>query len=442
MTPYPLIRHDSFDAPIAYCAGRPIGAREFLCDVAALAELLPAHRHVINLCQDRYRFTVGLAAALSCEQVSLLPPSDLPAVLEQLAVDFADVYCLVDGARPAASIAAFAYPDRLAGSPPAAIPAFAGTQTAAVLFTSGSTGRSKPQQRSWGAMVRSALAAGERLGVAALAGAAITGTVPHQHSYGLESTVMLALQHGLMLRSERPFYPADVCAALAASPRPRILVTTPIHIRALLSERADLPAVDLIVSATAPLSAELAVEAETRLGAPLKEIYGCSEAGQLAVRRTSRGAEWHTMAGVVLRQDAQGTWAGGAPVEQEALLNDVIEMTGPGRFLLHGRTADLVNIAGKRTSLAYLNHHLASIAGVRDGAFVMPDEQSGGVTRLAAYVVAPGATAEAILAALRERVDAAFLPRPLILVDALPRNAVGKLTRDAVGQLAPRRGGS
>jgi acyl-coenzyme A synthetase/AMP-(fatty) acid ligase len=148
------------------------------------------------------------------------------------------------------------------------------------------------------------------------------------------------------------------------------------------------------------------------------------------------------MAGVVLRQDAQGTWAGGAPVEQEALLNDVIEMTGPGRFLLHGRTADLVNIAGKRTSLAYLNHHLASIAGVRDGAFVMPDEQSGGVTRLAAYVVAPGATAEAILAALRERVDAAFLPRPLILVDALPRNAVGKLTRDAVGQLAPRRGGS
>jgi acyl-coenzyme A synthetase/AMP-(fatty) acid ligase len=441
MTLYPLIRHDLPDACLAYRGGRRITAREFLRDAAALAARLPAHRYMINLCQDRYRFTVGLAAALSREQISLLPPSDLPAVLEQLAADFADLYCLIDGDRPRTSIPALPYPERLTGEAPAAVPAFAGEQVAALLFTSGSTGQPKPQRRSWGAMVRSALAAGERLGAASLAGAAITGTVPHQHSYGLESTVMLALQHGLALQSERPFYPSDVGAALAAVPRPRILVTTPIHIRALVGESAGLPAMDLIVSATAPSSAELAAEAEARFAAPLKEIYGCSEAGQLAVRRPSRGAEWTALDGVVLRQDAHGTWASGAPVEQEALLNDVIEMIGRGRFLLHGRTADLVNIAGKRTSLAYLNHHLTAIAGVADGVFVMPDERSG-VTRLAAYVVAPGLTAEAILAALRERIDAAFLPRPLVLVEALPRNALGKLTREAVSELAPHRRGS
>jgi len=95
-----------------------------------------------------------------------------------------------------------------------------------------------------------------------------------------------------------------------------------------------------------------------------------------------------------------------------------------------------VNIAGKRTSLSYLNYHLNSINGVRDGTFVLPAEApDGAVTRLAAFVVAPGCTEEEILQALRRRIDAAFLPRPIHLVDALPRNDVGKLPRFAIDGL-------
>ena len=63
------------------------------------------------------------------------------------------------------------------------------------------------------------------------------------------------------------------------------------------------------------------------------------------------------------------------------------------RFLLHGRLADLVNIAGKRSSLAYLTHQLNSIAGVEDGVFFFPEEpqpSQAGVARVAAAVVAPG----------------------------------------------------
>ena len=50
---------------------------------------------------------------------------------------------------------------------------------------------------------------------------------------------------------------------------------------------------------------------------------------------------------------------------------DVIEITGGDEFLLHGRTADLVNIAGKRSSIAYLNAQLNAIPGVIDGAFFL-----------------------------------------------------------------------
>ena len=73
-------------------------------------------------------------------------------------------------------------------------------------------------------------------------------------------------------------------------------------------------------------------------------------------------------------------------------MNDVIEPIADDRFLLHGRMADMVNIAGKRNSLAYLNLQLNAIPGVIDGAFFMPDAAAApeDVTRLAAFVVAPG----------------------------------------------------
>jgi acyl-coenzyme A synthetase/AMP-(fatty) acid ligase len=95
----------------------------------------------------------------------------------------------------------------------------------------------------------------------------------------------------------------------------------------------------------------------------------------------------------------------------------------------------MVNIAGKRTSLASLNHHLNAIPGVRDGVFLMPDDDDGAVTRPLAFVVAPGLNSEDILGALRKSVDTVFLPRPLYFVDELPRNTTGKLTRESLLRL-------
>jgi len=141
---------------------------------------------------------------------------------------------------------------------------------------------------------------------------------------------------------------------------------------------------------------------------------------------------------VALFESEEGTRVKGGHIEKEVLLGDVIELCGGNEFLLHGRTADLINIAGKRTSLAHLNFHLNSIEGVRDGTFVMPEEDDGTVTRLTAFVVAPGVASEAIMAALRQRIDAAFLPRPLCFVESLPRNETGKLPRMALDDLVAR----
>jgi len=435
MTGYPLLRASPPGSTFASRDGTPISVETFLNDLVSLAAVLPSRRHVVNLCRDRYHFAVGFAAALCRRQINLLPPHDGAAMLDQLAVDYPDVYCLVDVAPPVGP-AVFHYPEALAQAPARpAVPCFAADQPTAILFTSGSTGRPQPHARSWGDLVNSALAAGRRLGVAALEQASLLGTVPHQHSYGLESLLMLAFQHGLVLHAARPFFPADIVADLAEASRPRLLVTTPIHLRVLLAERGDLPKVDLLLSATAPLSMELAQTAEARFAAPLLEIYGCSEAGQIAVRRTTLSEKWHCLDGIVLRQDTEGTWASGVPIAVETRLSDAIELLAPDRFLLEGRIADLVNIAGKRTSLAHLNSHLNAIEGVLDGAFIATDDDGETVHRLTAFAVAPGVSPDAILAALRQRIDATFLPRPLCLVDALPRNNLGKLPREEVLRL-------
>ena len=250
--------------------------------------------------------------------------------------------------------------------------------------------------------------------------------------------VLLGLQHGAVVDAGQPFYPADVRGALEATQQPRILVTTPVHLRALVAEPGGMPQADLVLSATAPLPVLLAAETEACFRAPLLEIYGCTEAGQVASRRTVKEPHWHSFDGVDLRMDAQGMWASGAAVEGRVLLHDIVEEVSLGRFLLGGRSADLVDVAGKRTSLAYLNHHLLSIDGVVDGVFIAPETDGSHFTRMAALVVAPNVPHDEILRGLRERIDAAFLPRPLVVVDSLPRDPLGKLPREALLQLIER----
>ncbi len=437
MTGIPLLRGFEHEAVFAWRDGFPVTVETFLNDVAALAGTLPARGHVVNLCPDRYRFTVGFAAALCRKQLNLLPPHEAPMLLRQLTADYPDVYCLVDGTPAPPGLTVFQFPTlpgRTEERP--AVPVIEAEQPGAVLFTSGSTGRPQPYARSWGDLVISARAEGDRLNLGELGHASLLGTVPHQHSFGLESLLMLALQHGLALHAERLFYPADIRARIAAAPRPRILVTTPVHLRVLLAEPHTPPPVDLVLSATAPLPASLAREAEARFAVELHEIYGCSEVGQIASRRTALTEEWHCLDGIELRQDASGTFVSGVSIASELRLSDVIELRDRSRFLLHGRIADMVNVAGKRTSLAHLNQQLNAIDGVRDGAFVLPeDSDAASINRLAAFVVAPGVSPEFILGELRQRIDVAFLPRPLCFVSALPRNAVGKLPHGELQRL-------
>ena len=346
-----LISHGRQDDVFAYCKGQAVSVAQYLCDVRNLAATLPDRSHVLNLCADRYRFAVGFAAALLRRQVSLLPPNYTNSFVAKLQQSYPELYCLTDEDTQFEDVAVVSYPnvpqtDGVLHD----VPLIPSAQSAALVFTSGSTGLPVAHLKSWGSLCRGAASAASRLGVEQ--GMAVLGTVPAQHMYGMESCMLMAMQNGLILVAGRPYYPLDICEQLAALPKPRCLITTPLHLHYLLAEIPSMPEVEFVLSSTAPLSPQLAIKAEACFAAPVHEIYGCTEAGMVASRRPVQGMVWQLMPDVSLRQDESASFVSGGHIEIEARLGDEIEMMAERQFLLHGRTADMVNMAGKRTSLA------------------------------------------------------------------------------------------
>ena len=442
----PLLGARDLAAPLAWHAGQPISAATFLAEALALAPALPVQGPAVNLCQDRYRFALGLAAALLRGHTSLMPPNALPETLRRLAGPGVQPYALFDHDEvDAAGLPRVPVARPADAGATAAVPTIDADQQAVCLLTSGSTGAPQPHPKRWGPLVANIAAEAERLAALmdrpSLSGLAIVATVPPQHSYGFESSVLLALLGGASFDSGRPFYPADIVAALDRLPRPRALVTTPFHLKTLLAAGLALPAVDLVLSATAPLSPQLAAEAEARLGARLVEIYGCTEAGQVAARRTTDGEVWTALGALHLWHEtgadgAERFLVEGGHVTEPTPLADILELLDERRFRLLGRANDLIHVAGKRSSLAHLNFHLNRVPGVVDGAFWLPDEVADGVVRPVAFAVAPGLTARDVIAGLRERLEAAFVPRRVVLLPELPREATGKITAATLRTLA------
>jgi acyl-coenzyme A synthetase/AMP-(fatty) acid ligase len=420
------------DARFARTHGAFVGTSAFLESSALLADSLTSADKVLNLCEDRYRFLVAFAAAVLSGRTTLLPSSHAESVIAETVATFPDCHVLNDarvtGHRHGSSC-------RRLHSPPDFI--------AAIGHTSGSTGRPASHAKSW-----SSLCATTTLNAATICAAIggdnrsqqpwIVATVPPQHMYGLETSVLLPLLAGFGIHGGRPLLPSDIAAALEEIPAPRILVSTPIHLRSIVDSGVSFPNLAVVVSATAPLQRELAQRVEKILGAVLVEMFGSTETCVIATRRTAHEPCWRAYPGISLEPVEGGTIVRAPWLERDQLLQDVIEMRANQSFDIVGRHGDLVEVAGKRASLSDLTRRLMGLPGVQDAIVFQPSGESGGVRRCAALVVAPGLSSREVLRSFRPEVDAAFLPRPLVVVPELPRNEMGKLSME--GMIALLRG--
>ncbi len=426
------------DRVIAFDAHGTRSLAGFLAEVVGVAATLPEAAAAINLCEDRYRFLVAFCAVAVRGQINLLPPSRTPSVIDDVLVQHPDSYCIADRALSPAPPRLHLLPESLPQVLHAVMPEIDGEALAMIGFTSGSTGAPKANPKTWASLHRS-----NAQNVDALRNLwpqqqplRIVATVPPQHMYGMELSVLMPLLSDAAVHGARPFFPEDIARALQQADTPCLLVTTPVHLRALVESGIALPPMAGIVTATAPLPQALAAAAEARFDCEVRELFGATETCVIAHRRTAHDDAWQAYPGVVLQSQPDGTLVHAPHLPVPVPLADLIELCADGRFLLRGRQADLLEIAGKRASLGDLTRRLLAVPGVVDGVVFQLDAcKMTGVRRIAALAVAPMLDETRILDALRNSVDAVFLPRRLRCVDALPRNETGKLPRAALLKL-------
>ena len=434
----PLIAGFDAATPLVWRRGAAVTAGEFLGQVLVLAEALPARPCLVNLCEQRAAFLVAWCAAAVRGQTNLLPASRAPRVIADARAHYGEDHVVDDAVVERALARGIA-----AGVP--RMPQIPAEHTVQIGFTSGSTGTPTAHAKRWGSLHCSTRLNAERirecLGIGPGVAANLVATVPPQHMYGTETSVLLPLLAGMAVHGGRPLFASDVAEALAEIPAPRVLVTTPVHLRTLLASTQDFPPLAAVVSATAPLDAALAQQVDRRLGAPLLEMFGSTETCVIATRLTAREPGWRLYPGVTVEPAVDHAWVRAPWFDQPLRLQDVVEISAEGRMLLRGRNQDMVEIAGKRASLSDLTQRLLDIPGVHDAAVFQPTDGEaaaqgvGRVHRIAAVVVAPTLDAADILAALARSVDPVFLPRPLLRVNAVPRNELGKTGRAQLLQL-------
>lgn len=422
MNTLPLLINSKPDSPIFWFNGDVITHEKFLSDVSCITQNLNLQKYAINLCEDRYLFALAFAACMQQKQICLMPASHAAKDIETLELDYQNSHRMDDELIKTLL-------SRNTINTSSSLIEIPAEQTVAIVFTSGSSGKPKANSKQWGTLVDSALRVAKQLNLNQPAQHTLVATVPPQHMYGFETTIIFPLVTGVCVHNSKPFFPDDIRQILSAVQSPVILVTTPIHLRACTQTTIEWPAIDFALCATAPLSTQLAEDAEKILKTSVKEIYGCSEAGVIATRTTTKDTNWTLLDDYIFSEKLTGVCLITPLADEEILLPDQIEQIDSQHFQLLGRQSDLVKIAGKRGSLNDLKIKLCALDGVDDVVFFMPDENPDEKARLAAFVVAPELNIKEINTFFSQQVDHAFVPRPLIKVDKLPYNETGKLPR-------------
>jgi malonyl-CoA/methylmalonyl-CoA synthetase len=335
---------------------------------------------------------------------------------------------------------------------------------AAICYTSGTTGRSKGAMLSHGALHANAAVLVREWRFSA--GDVLLHALPIYHVHGLFVATHITLMAGASMILQPKFDPAEVLAAL---PRATAMMGVPTFYTRLLAQdglTAEATAhMRLFVSGSAPLLAATHREWRARTGQAILERYGMTETGMNASNPydgpRQAGAVGPAVPGVSLRVVGE---ASGAPLEADAV--GLVEVRGPNVFSgywrnpqktaeaftrdgwfrtgdlgrldetgclwLVGRSSDLIISGGLNIYPAEVEAAIDAVAGVVESAVIGLPHADLGEAATAIVVAGPDVSEAEILAALADRLARFKQPRRVIFVAALPRNAMGKVTKAAL----------
>lgn len=401
---------------------------QLLADIHRAKKLIPSDAEdILVTCKGRYEFSVALLSAWLCGKNVILPPNLHQASLNRIRKYHNIVVELKDGFTAGGDLPAEndqeMFELRLNRG-----------QQALTIYTSGSTGVPKPVQKSIGNVFAEVFALKKAL---AWPDTPLVASVPPHHLYGLTFSILLPWVLAVPMVNECPLHAEEVVDTVEQSGA-GILITVPVHLRALLEQEVGCKPVMAISSAGA-LDRTVAANWQEKFDREIFEIYGSSETGIIAYRQQLSREQWTPFPEVQLDTDKDGLLQVSSPFihvnEGEYFqTQDMVTVKEGKEFLLHGRADSIVKIAGKRVSLLTVEQAIKGCEGVQDAAVTAVPVQ-GHIRDMAIWAaVAVGdnssINARTIRAHLLPLLDGIKIPRRIVVLEKLPREENGKLSKD------------
>lgn len=343
-----------------------------------------------------------------------------------------------------------------------------GNDLAAILYTSGTTGRSKGAMLSHDNLLSNAEAL---VGLWKFsADDILLHALPIHHTHGLfVATDVMLLAGGAMI-----FLPKfDLDAIVANLPESTSMMGVPTFYTRLLGDerlsRDSTRHMRLFISGSAPLPAETHVEFEARTGHRILERYGMTETGMNTSNpydgERRAGAVGFPLPGVKARicdgetgepvtpgeigilevsgpNVFSGYWRMPEKTEEEFrpdgffITGDMASRDRDGYIRIVGRGRDLIISGGLNIYPKEVEQLLDGQDGVLESAVIGVPHPDMGEAVVGIVVPKPGAAvdAEALAQAIGDGIARFKRPRKYIVIDELPRNTMGKVQKNALRQ--------
>jgi acyl-CoA synthetase (AMP-forming)/AMP-acid ligase II len=286
------------------------------------------------------------------------------------------------------------------------------------------------------------------------------GVIPISHSYGFSNLLTPLIVRGVPMIVSRDRTPRAVLTDLARTGA-TVFPGMPLFYQAF-SEMDDIPALPklrLCVSAGAPLPVSVAKKFREKFGLPIHSFYGASECGGICYNRDAtnevEGFVGQPMQGVdvevvdptapssQIRVRSAAVADGYFPGPDEEKLgggtfvpDDLLARDGAG-FRIVGRISDVINVAGKKVNPAEVEAHLLRFSGVRQ-AVVFGRPAAAGALRneevVACVVASPHVSETDLLRFCRGGLSPWQVPKQIFIIDAIPTNERGKISRRDLGR--------
>jgi len=308
------------------------------------------------------------------------------------------------------------------------------------LFTGGSTGKPKAWSKSPRNLLAESFYLQEKFAIAE--NDLFISTAPPYHIYGLLFSVLLPFAARAQILPDIYTFPQEIIATINKH-KATILVSVPVHYRALKVDNLSLPSLQKAFSSSGVLDRADGLYFLEKTGIGVTEIYGSTETGGIAARSVSENTgSWEPLDNVSWKLAGKrlAVKSDFASPEMErddegyCLTGDEVREDKENRFILLGRADGIVKVAGKRVDLTDVQDKIKNLPAVTDAVVIaLPVEK--GRENIIAAVVAGDLTETHLKKLLIERLESYAVPRLIKIVAQISRTAAGKVDRRRIEQL-------